>query len=311
MSEAITGRVIQSTGSWYEVAEERSGGGEDPVIRCRLPGRFRQRDLDTTNPISVGDRVSVTINEDGTGSIQEIHERENYVIRQATRSSQEEQILVSNVDRAYVVQSVLMPRLKQGFLDRFLVTCEAYEVPAAIVINKMDLAGDKEHVRVDMLRELYEGLGYPVHLTTVTDPSTLESLKEGLKGKTSVFIGPSGTGKSSIMNVLDPSVQRKVAEVSDYNEKGKHTTTFARLVPLSIGGYLVDTPGIREFGLVNIAPWELSHYYPEMADVHQACKFNNCTHSHEPGCAVMEAYEAGRIHPDRYHSYLQILDSLE
>ncbi|MDZ7773294.1 MAG: ribosome small subunit-dependent GTPase A, partial [Balneolaceae bacterium] len=308
MSEAITGRVIQSTGSWYEVAQDPPGG-EDPVIRCRLPGRFRQRDLDTTNPISVGDRVSVTMNQDGTGSIEEIHDRENFVIRQATRSSHEEQILVSNIDRAYVVQSVLKPRLKQGFIDRFLVTCEAYGVPAALVINKMDLAGGKERERISGLQDLYEELGYPVHLTTIKDSSSLEGLKAGLKGKTSVFIGPSGTGKSSIMNVLDPSVERKVGEVSDYNEKGKHTTTFARLVPLGIGGWLVDTPGIREFGLVNIAPWELSHYFPEMAEVHQQCKFNNCTHSHEPGCAVMEAYEDGHIHPDRYHSYLQILDS--
>lgn len=308
MSEEITGRVVESTGSWYKVIRE---GDHGETVNCRLPGRFRQRDLDTTNPVSVGDRVTFTLNQDDTGSIQEIHDRRNYVIRSSTHSSQGEQILASNVDRAFAVQSVSKPRPKQGFLDRFLVTCEAYEIPAAIIFNKIDLAGDKEKARLEDHRRLYEELGYPVFATTIKKPESLAPLREELKGRTSVFIGPSGVGKTSIINTLDPTINRKVADVSGYNEKGKHTTTFARLLPLEFGGYLVDTPGIREFGLVNIEAWELSLFFPEMVPHRGRCKFNNCTHSHEPGCGVMEAYEKGEIHPDRYDSYLNILESLE
>lgn len=308
MEESYTGRVIESTGSWYQVARENN---HREITSCRLPGRFRQKERSTTNPISVGDHVTFTLNQDGSGSIQEIHERENYVIRESTNARQGEQILASNVDRAYVVQSIKKPRPKHGFLDRFLVTCEAYRVAAGIVFNKSDLAGENDRGHLKELRELYAELDYPVFVTSIKDPGSLAPLREQLKESVSVFIGPSGVGKSSIVNALDPTIDRKVGEISTYNEKGRHTTTFAKLLPLEFGGYLVDTPGIREFGLVNIEPWELSLYFPEMRPGRENCKFNNCTHSHEPGCGVMEAFEEGEIHPDRYDSYLNILESLQ
>ena len=231
--------------------------------------------------------------------------------RQATHGRQGEQILAANIDRAYVVQSVREPKIKEGFIDRFLVTCEAYQLPPAIIINKMDLAGDKGEAYVEELVDLYEGLGYPIFTTSIRQHESLEPLKEQLKEATSVFIGPSGVGKTSLLNEIDPHINRKVADISDYSQKGKHTTTYAKLVPLEIGGYLVDTPGIREFGLVNIEPWELSLFFPEMIGPREECKFNNCTHSHEPNCGVRQALEEGDIDAGRYHSYLQMLESLE
>lgn len=264
-----------------------------------------------TNPIAVGDVVQFKINDDHTGSIEEIEDRQNYLIRQSTHHKQESQILAANIDQAFVVQAIKMPALKQGFIDRFLVTCEAYGIAAKIIINKMDLANKKAQALVDNLTDLYPTLGYPVLTTSIKDPQSVDALKQLLIDKTSVFIGHSGVGKTSLLNHIDPSIERKVGDISDYNEKGVHTTTFAKLLPLKAGGYLVDTPGIREFGLVNIEPWELSLFFPEMLEPRQHCKFNNCTHSHEPGCGVMEAYRVGEIEARRYDSYLNILESLE
>lgn len=303
------GRIVESTGSWYEVSYQQNG--ETKKINCRLPGRFRLEDHKLTNPIAVGDCVHFHINDDGSGSIQKIEERKNYLIRESTHHQEGNQILVANIDRAYVVQSIKKPSVKRGFLDRFLVTCEAYQIPARIILNKMDLASDADQPKIDDFAGLYESLGYKVLLTSIKDEQSLNLLKEDLKDKTSVFIGPSGVGKTSLLNHIDPSINRKVGAISDYNEKGTHTTTFAKLLPLHFGGYIADTPGLREFGLVNIEPWELSLFFPEMLEGRQQCKFNNCTHSHEPGCGVMQAFEEGDIHPDRYDSYLNILDSLE
>lgn len=303
------GRIVESTGSWYEVSYLQ--GEEMRTINCRLPGRFRLDDSNLTNPIAVGDYVQFSINDDGSGSIEEIEERQNYLIRESTHHQEGNQILVANIDQAYAVQSIKRPNIKRGFIDRFLVTCEAYQISAHIVFNKMDLADEKDYMSLDELAELYQLLGYKVLQTSIKDEDSLERLKQDLKDKTSVFVGPSGVGKTSLLNRIEPSVDRKVGAVSDYNEKGIHTTTFAKLLPLHFGGYLVDTPGIREFGLVNIDPWELSLFFPEMLPFRQQCKFNNCTHSHEPGCGVMQAFEEGEIHPDRYDSYLNILDSLE
>ena len=306
---AKEGRVVESTGKWYEVSYDEDGGME--TIQCRLPGRFRLEDHDLTNPIAVGDLVEFEINDDGSGSIETIKDRQNYLLRQSTYHEHESQVLAANIDCAYVVQSVRKPKIKQGFLDRFLVTCEAYQIHAQIIINKMDLASDSDRNYVDFLQELYESIGYPVITTSIEDEESLKPLKESVKDKTSVFVGPSGVGKSSLLNHIDPHINRKVGDVSTYNEKGKHTTTFAKLLPLEQGGFLVDTPGIREYGLVNIEPWELSLFFPEMLEPRKHCKFNNCTHSHEPGCGVMKAFEERAIDPDRYDSYLKILDSLE
>lgn len=306
---AHRGQVVESTGSWYEVAYEQ--GNETATIKCRLPGRFRLEDHKLTNPIAVGDIVKFVINDDQSGSIEEIEDRQNYLIRESTHHQEGNQILVANIDQAFVVQSLKKPKIKPGFLDRFLVTCEAYQVSAHVILNKLDLAEESDQQTIDQFTKLYSSLGYKVLHTSIKNEASLDNLKEELKDKTSVFVGPSGVGKTSLLNHIEPSIDRKVGKVSDYNEKGIHTTTFAKLLPLHFGGYLVDTPGIREFGLVNIDPWELSLFFPEMLEYRRQCKFNNCTHSHEPGCGVMKAFEEGHIHPKRYDSYLNILDSLE
>lgn len=298
------GRVVQSTGSWYKVdIGER-------IIQSRLPGRFRLEEKEMTNPVAVGDWVDITIGNDGSGNIEHIHQRENYITRQATHGRRGEQILVSNLDIAFVVQSIKQPKLKEGFIDRFLVTCEAYEVQAGIIINKIDLVNEHGHAFVEELRTLYKELGYKVFSTTTTNTNSLKELNTELAGKTSVFIGPSGVGKTSLLNAIDPTYSEKVGEISSFSNKGKHTTTFAKLIKLSNGGMLADTPGIREFGLFNIEPWELSLYFPEMLEPRTECKFNTCTHLHEPDCGVMKAFERNEIEASRYDSYIKMLESL-
>lgn len=301
------GRVIQSTGSWYDIAPDNT----EQLIKCRLPGRFRLNDYELTNPVAVGDYVLFSMNDDGTGTIQEIKDRENYIIRQATHGRRGEQILASNIDQALVVQSIKKPKINEGFINRFLVMCEAYELQPMIIINKMDLANDNARAFIEDIQAVYEPLGYPVISTSIYDEASLRNLKRLLKGKTSAMVGPSGVGKTSLLNHIDPEIDRPVAEVSNYSNKGTHTTTYARLLPLCFGGYLVDTPGVREFGLVNIEPWELSLFFPEMLEPRKHCKFNNCTHSHEPSCGVRQALEEGVIDVERYHSYLQMLESLQ
>lgn len=301
------GRVIQSTGSWYKVVPDNT----EQFIKCRLPGRFRLKEYELTNPVAVGDYVLFSMNDDGTGSIEEIKERDNYIIRQATHGRQGEQILASNIDQALVVQSIQKPKINEGFINRFLVMCEAYELKPLIIVNKMDLANDKARAFINELQQVYEPLGYPIITTSIHKEESLKDLKNHLKDKTSAMVGPSGVGKTSLLNHIDPDIDRPVAEVSNYSNKGMHTTTYARLLPLCFGGYLVDTPGIREFGLVNIEPWELSLFFPEMLEPRKQCKFNNCTHSHEPSCGVQQALEKGKIDAERYHSYLQMLESLQ
>lgn len=300
-----TGRVIESTGSWYKVAI----GNE--IISSRLPGKFRLDKRAVTNPITVGDKVDLEINKDGSGNISNIHERDNYITRQATHGKRGEHILVSNLDQAFAVQSIQQPKLNEGFINRFLVTCEAYEVKPAIIVNKMDLATNNDIEFVEDLMAVYTSLGYPVYTCSIEDEKSIEDLKIIFKDKISAFIGPSGVGKTSILNAIDPEYNLKVGEISSSSNKGKHTTTYARLIPLSIGGYVADTPGIREFGLVNIEGWELSLYFPEMIEPRETCKFNTCTHIHEPGCGVIEAFEEGKIDANRYHSYINMLESLE
>lgn len=300
-----TGRVIESTGSWYKVDI-----GTD-VISSRLPGKFRLDKRKVTNPITVGDKVDLNINDDGSGNILKIYERENYITRQATHGKRGEHILVSNLDQAFVVQSIRQPKLNEGFINRFLVTCEAYEVPASIIMNKMDLAEKGDHEFMEEMTEIYSAIGYPVYTCSIEDQDSIEHLKSLFKDKVSAFIGPSGVGKTSILNTIDPEFKLKVGEISSSSNKGKHTTTFARLIPLAFGGFVADTPGIREFGLVNIADWELSLYFPEMLEPREHCKFNTCTHIHEPECGVIAAFENGEIDPNRYNSYINMLESLE
>ncbi len=299
------GKVIQSKGKWYKVS------CDSEIYDCRLAGKFRLDKKEVTNPIAVGDMIEFILGDDGTGYIIKIEERTNYIPRQATHGKRGEQILISNIDHAWVVQSVISPRLNMGFIDRFLVTCEAYEIPAGIIINKMDLASEKAIKVMDDISSLYKSLGYPVIQTSTDDINSISGLAERIKNETSVFIGPSGVGKTSLLNAIDSELDLKVGEISTYSDKGKHTTTFATLIPLEMGGFIADTPGIREFGVVNITKPELSLYFPEMSDARENCKFYNCTHFHEPDCGVKDAFEEGKIDPDRYHSYLNILESLK
>jgi len=303
---AKKGRIIKSTGSWYEVALD---SGES--ISSRLPGKFRLNKKEQTNPVAVGDIVEIEEVEDGTGIIKEIKERFNKIARQATHGRRGEHIIVANIDQAFVVQSVRKPRYKTGFIDRFLVTCEAFEIPPIIIINKMDLATDKDLKNIKFIQKVYNSLGYDFITCSIHDETKLRPIIDHLKNKISVFAGPSGVGKTSILNAIDPNINRTVKKVSEYSQKGKHTTTYAELIPLHFGGYLVDTPGIREFGLIHIEPREIALLFPEMEELQNECKFYNCTHIHEPGCAIKKAVEDGEIAEFRYKSYKNIYLSFE
>ena len=300
-----SGRIIKSTGSWYIVFLD-----DGETISCRLPGKLRLEELNQTNPVAVGDRVQVDIQSDQTGVIQDIQKRRNMITRLATHGRRGQQIMAANIDLGILVQSVKRPEFKTGLIDRFLITCEANDVPPLIVINKMDLAKDADRNEVDDIKFMYDELGYQVVAISTIDLNSIQELRNIIEGKTVTLMGPSGTGKTSILNVLNPNLNLTIGEISNFSNKGKHTTTFSELITISPGTFVVDTPGIREFGLVDIDAYDLSNFYIEMKDLRMQCKYYNCTHIHEPGCAVMEAYEKGLIKPSRYLSYLNIFESL-
>lgn len=301
----MKGRVIQSTGKWYTV--QIDSGDE---ILSSLPGKFRMNDYDRTNPIAVGDWVEVDLLDDGSGRISEIHERTNAVMREATHGKRGSQMIAANVDLAVVVQSLLEPEFKPGFTDRFLVTCEAYGITPLIIINKTDLAGKNAKAYLDDTIELYRSIGYDILPCSVNNPELIDAVREHIAGNTCVFIGPSGVGKSSILNAIDPEAGQSIGQISEWSKKGKHTTTYAKLVPLNCGGSIVDTPGIREFGLFDIEPEEIDQCFPEFEPFRNDCRFNNCLHIDEPGCKVTEAFDNGIISATRYRSYINIVDSL-
>lgn len=280
------------------------------VVPCRLPGKLRLEELDQTNPVAVGDRVDIEVQSDGSGIIKNIAPRINMITRQATHGRRGQQIMAANIDLGILVQSVKRPEFKTGFIDRFLITCEANHVEPLIIVNKMDLANDRSLAEITDLQALYETLGYRLIFFSALDPSTLEQFRTLIAGKTVTLMGPSGTGKTSILNALNPNLKLSTGEVSNFSNKGKHTTTFAELLTIEPNTYVVDTPGIREFGLVDIEAADLSNFYVEMRELRTECKYYNCTHIHEPDCAVMKAYESGQIQPSRYLSYLQIFESL-
>ncbi|MCH8566768.1 MAG: ribosome small subunit-dependent GTPase A [Balneolales bacterium] len=310
----IYGRVIKSTGKWYKVISCTDNGqpveGAE-VIMCQLPGKFRLMEIQQTNPLAVGDFVDFTMLDDGGGMVQHIHERENRISRKATHGRKGEQILVSNVDQAFVIQALAQPAYRTGFIDRFIVTAEAFGVKPLIVLNKADLGKESDAESIGRLIDLYESLGYSLILTSIFDEESIKELQGLMKDKTSVFIGPSGTGKTSLLNAIQPGLDRTVGEVSTFSQKGKHTTTYAELIPLDTGGYVVDTPGIREFGLIYLEPAEIASYFVELKPLREKCRYYNCTHLHEPGCAVMEAFDRGEISASRYNSYISMFESLE
>jgi ribosome biogenesis GTPase / thiamine phosphate phosphatase len=302
----VDGVVVRSTGSWYEVHLD-----DGSALQARVRGRFRLEDRDVTNPVAVGDRVRVRLEADGTGLITELHDRRNKLSRRAAgRRSGREHVIVANVDWAWCVQASKLPAFTPGFVDRFLVMAEAYGVPAGVILNKADLILREDHAEaMAYWQALYESLGYPVLLTSTVDGTGLEELRARLAGRISVVAGPSGVGKSSLLNAVDPDLALRTADVSAKTRKGRHTTTVAELYRVA-DGYVVDTPGIREFGVRDMEPEELSGYFVEMREYLGECHFQPCTHDHEPGCAVKAAVEADEISPERYLSYLNILESL-
>lgn len=302
----MEGIVAKSTGSWYSV---RLSNGQ--YLDCRLRGQFRIKGIKSTNPVAVGDHVEVSIsNENGDGIITSISDRKNHVIRKATNLSKQTHIIAANIDQGILIATLAQPRTSMGFIDRFLCTCEAYEVPASLVFNKLDLYDETQLQQLDAYIKLYEEVGYPCFKVSALQPETLDGLKEHMKDKVSLVSGHSGVGKSSLINAIDNRLDLRVGNISDYHEKGKHTTTFAEMFELSFGGFIIDTPGIKEFGLVDIQPEEVSHYFPEMLSRLNGCKYYNCTHVNEPGCAVKQALHDGEIAISRYESYLSILDTI-
>lgn len=304
--DALDGIVIRSTGSWYDVRVD-----DGRMVPAKVRGKFRLAEGSATNPVAVGDRVTLLLNADDTGWITDIHPRGNKLSRRAAgRRVGREHVLVANIDRAWVVQSVRLPKPNPGFVDRFLVMAEANDIPAGLVLNKVDLLAPDDEADIDALASLYRSLDYPVLLTSAEDGAGMNDLMEALRDRVSVVAGPSGVGKSTLLNRVEPTLDLRTAEVSQKTRKGRHTTTNAALYPLAFGGYVVDTPGIREFGLIDLDAAELGHCFVEFRPHAGACYFPNCTHDHEPDCAVKAAVEAGVISEQRYRSYLNMLDSL-
>lgn len=301
--------VYKSTGSWYTIKDE-SGHWHN----ARIKGVFKIDDITSTNPIAVGDNVEIEVEDkvENTAIITEILPRHNYINRQSPRAKHQHHIIAANLDQSLLVATIKDPKTSQGFIDRFLVASEMYHVRPAILFNKADLHKKKEQEKFEQWKEMYESIGYTIFLTSTRDNLGLDEVREALKGKITLFSGHSGVGKSSLLNALLPNLQLKTQDVSGWSGKGMHTTTFAEMYDLPDGeGAIIDTPGMREFGLVDISKQELSHYFPEMRDRLNDCQFNNCLHVNEPECAVKEAVLEGEINEDRYISYLGILDSIQ
>ena len=298
--ERVEALVMRATGSWYEVLHE----GE--VLRARMRGRLRLRGVRSTNPIVVGDTVSCEAGQDGEWLITDIAPRRNYIIRRASNLSKESHIIASNIDRAMLVVTLVEPVTATEFIDRFLVTCEAYKVPATILLAKIDLLQESPEA-VEEFHRIYEGAGYEVIDISATEGIGVERVKAMLSGKTTLLSGNSGVGKSTLVRAIDPTIDIRTGEISESFHKGKYTTTFSTMYRVA-DGFVIDTPGVKGFGLIDIEDDELWHYFPEMISRAGECRFFNCTHTHEPHCAVVEAVKNGEIAFSRYESYLKILD---
>ncbi|MBC7422084.1 MAG: ribosome small subunit-dependent GTPase A [Ferruginibacter sp.] len=300
--------VYKSTGSWYIVQDE-----DGKVLNARILGKFKIDGLTSTNPIAVGDIVKIVAENELEGSvtITEIDDRRNYITRTSPANKHKHHIIASNIDQSLLFATLKDPKTSQGFIDRFLITSEAYRIPSIIVFNKSDLYEEKELEKFAEVSGIYEAIGYKVMGMSIDKNIGVAEVKNLLKDKTTLLSGHSGVGKSSFINTIFPDLQLKTQDVSGWSGKGLHTTTFAEMFNLPFGGRVIDTPGIRELGLVDIPKQELSHYFPEMRVLINDCQFNNCMHTNEPGCAVKEAVEEGTIHMDRYISYCNILDKIE
>ncbi|MDP2424680.1 MAG: ribosome small subunit-dependent GTPase A [Bacteroidales bacterium] len=303
----MEGIITRSTGIWYTVRLENSSR-----IECRLRGKLRMKGVRTTNVVAVGDRVSITIESgSNTGLIAAVLPRHNYIIRRATRLSKASHIIAANLDEAWLIATLAMPATSTGFMDRFLITAEAYHIPASIVFNKYDIYDNSILLSLHLLSELYSGIGYQCYFVSALRGDGLDNLKKRMAGKTILLSGHSGVGKSALINAIEPGLKLKTGELSALHEKGKHTTSFAEMFELPSGGFIIDTPGIKEFSLTDFDRKEVWERFPEMRAVSMQCKFHNCTHTHEPSCEVKRCIETGTISRTRYKSYLSILNDEE
>jgi len=296
------GLVIKSTGSWYILKTERG------IVECRIRGKLRTKGLRTTNPIAVGDHVLFELEDNGNGLISSIEERKNYIIRKSTNLSKQAHILAANLDLAVIVVTLTSPRTYQQFIDRFLVTAEAYRIPVLIVFNKIDLFDEDLKMELWYMMDMYKKIGYQCIAVSIKNQQNTEELRQLLKGKISLVAGHSGVGKSSLLNLLNPQLNVKTAAVSESHDSGMHTTTFPEMHQIDNETWVIDSPGIKGFGVLEVDKSELYHYFPEIFAISADCQFNNCTHTHEPKCAVKQAVDNGQINPFRYDSYLNILN---
>jgi len=303
----MRGLVIKNTGSWYTVKTE-----DGRTIESKIKGNFRLKGIRSTNPVAVGDYVHLIINQEGTAFISEIEDRKNYIIRKSPNLSKQSHIIAANLDQAFLVVTINYPETSTTFIDRFLASAEAYRVPVVLLFNKYDLLNDDERQYQEAVIHLYEGIGYQcVMLQATNDAPTdksIEQLRPLLKDKVTLLSGNSGVGKSTIINGLLPNANLRTAEISDSHNTGMHTTTFSEMLELPYGGYIIDTPGIKGFGTFDIDKEELTSYFREIFKFSEECRFSNCTHTHEPGCAVLKAVEEHYIAESRYNSYLSMLE---
>ncbi len=303
----MKGIVTKSTGSWYTVYIENG-----KRIDCRLKGKFRMKGIKSTNPVAVGDHINFEY-EDGkeTGVINKIFERKNYIIRKSVNLSKQTHIIASNIDIAFLLVTIDNPPTSPGFIDRFLATAEAYSIPVVILFNKIDMYNDDQLEKLAMLEAVYTEIGYSCIAISATKNIDIDKVKDLMKDKTTMFSGHSGVGKSTLINTIEPTLNLKTAEISKQHKQGLHTTTFAEMFELSFGGFIIDTPGIKGFGVFDFKPQEITDYFPEFFKLKANCKFNNCLHVNEPNCAIKEAVEEGEIAYSRYNSYLQMVDGDE
>lgn len=298
----MTGTVYRSTGSWYSV---KSG---NTMYECRIKGKLRLAGIDSTNPVAVGDVVELEPEDEQHALIVDVVERKNYIVRKSINLSKRSHIIAANIDQACLIATLKHPDTSTGFMDRFLLTCEAYHIKAVLIFNKIDILSEKEMKELDGLIGVYESIGYPCLKVSAKTQEGVESFKSILKDKTSLLSGHSGVGKSTLINCIEPGLGLKVGEISSYHRKGQHTTTFAEMFDLEMGGRIIDTPGVKGFGILNFEKEEIAGYFPEMRALLPNCKFHNCVHINEPGCAVKEAVVNGDIAEFRYRNYLSMWD---
>lgn len=300
----MDGLVIKNTGSWYVVATDAG-----TTVNCKIKGNFRLKGIRTTNPVTVGDRVTITEGAEGAAFITAITPRRNYIIRRASNLSKEASIIAANLDRAYLVVTLAHPATSTTFIDRFLATAEAYRVPVTLLFNKVDLLADEaDKELLDAVEYLYRSIGYETMRLSAKTGEGIDELRTKLTDEVSLFSGNSGVGKSSIINAILPELKLRTAEISTTHDTGMHTTTFSEMFALPGGGYIIDTPGVKGFGTIDFDREEVSHFFPEIFETAQNCRYGNCTHTHEPGCAVREAIEEQLIAQSRYASYLSIIE---